>query len=146
MTSKSVGGVNGRECGDCAACCVYLKIPILNKPALTPCQHLAYEIDGYTSKGCEACGLYEDRPLVCNLYSCLYLLGYGTDEDRPDRSGILADTMNKIDNAIECKPLWEGADVDSADTIERLSQETGKVALVTTYLETRLCRVVGKPV
>lgn len=142
-----------RNCGECIACCSYLKIPELDKKGLEHCRHLklsdpVQEGILQLSSGCNNCGIYDDRPEVCRKYSCLWLAGYGKDEDRPDKSLVLIDTIHAIENAIECKPLCEGAaeTEKGRKAIRRMSRQSDKVALVTTFTETRLFRVVGRPV
>jgi hypothetical protein len=97
---------------------------------------------------CGNCKINPTKPEVCKGYVCLWLAGYGDEEDRPDRSGILADTLHRIDNAVECRPLWEGA-VDSVagmTAIRRISHGTGKPALVAKFRERGMDRVVGRGV
>jgi Fe-S-cluster containining protein len=141
-----------RSCGDCIACCVYLKIPALDKPGLAHCQHLNLaepEEEGklQLSAGCDNCSIYEDRPEVCKSYSCMWLAGYGDESDRPDKSFMLIDTIHRIENAVECKPLFEGAEDTAAgrQAVRRISRSSNKVALVTSFYETKLKRVVGRP-
>ena len=75
--------IPGRNCGECTACCVALRIDTesLQKHADVPCQHLS-ETAG--------CGVYETRPPVCQEWYCgwRYMEQLG-DEWRPDRSRIL---------------------------------------------------------
>lgn len=75
-------------CGSCTACCTVLKIEEpLNKPAMEPCKHLC-------DKGC---GIYADRPKVCQTFECLWLASQGfRDPDtrfpkvmRPDACGLM---------------------------------------------------------
>lgn len=146
-----------RSCGDCIVCCVYLKIdqPELQKPALSHCKHLClknpvkknelqYSTDGQT----ENCRIYENRPTVCKGYSCLWVQGHGDEEDRPDKSGILIDTLHSIENAIECKPIGPGFEdrPEAVAAIERISRSTNKVALVASFYERKFSRVVGRPI
>ncbi len=133
-----------RTCGACAACCVYLKISALGKEALTPCPHLAGDARGYTAGGC---AIQDTKPDVCRDYYCMWRLGHGGERDRPDECGIMADTLHNIAGAVECKQLWDGA-ADAprgAKAIIRISQSSGRVAMVASYKETRLVRVVGRP-
>ena len=47
--------------------------------AHVPCKH----------QGSGGCAIYDTRPGPCAQYSCMWLLGWGADEDRPDRLGLL---------------------------------------------------------
>ena len=74
--------VVGRECGDCAVCCVLPRIdtPELKKAAGEACPNC-------TGQGC---GIYETRPPICHAFEC----GWKRVEDmppeaRPDRLGFL---------------------------------------------------------
>ncbi len=75
--------VDGRECGDCTACCAVLAIVEdgMHKPPGVMCQH------------CTAgpgCAIYQTRPQVCRGFHCGWRLLGDLDESwRPDRSGIL---------------------------------------------------------
>jgi len=75
--------VPNRNCGECTACCVTLRIdePSLKKHADTPCSNLSAKGD---------CEIYNDRPPTCRGYYCgwrhLDILG---DKWRPDRSKIM---------------------------------------------------------
>lgn len=81
--SNESGLVPNRNCGECAECCVTLRIdePNLKKYADTPCSNLSQNGD---------CKIYIDRPSTCRAFYCgwrhLDQLG---DEWRPDRSKIL---------------------------------------------------------
>lgn len=75
--------VPGRECGDCTACCVNLRIhsAALKKPANFPCVHLA---------GSGGCGIYASRPTACRSFHCGWrMLGGLGDAWRPDRSKVM---------------------------------------------------------
>ena len=127
-----------RTCGDCVACCIYLRIEELDKAGLDPCSFLADPGPG--------CGIYGWHPAVCKGYRCTWLDGHGEEEDRPDRSGVLIDRTKRIHGAVECKPLSQGA----ADTeegrraIERVCKDAGAVGLVLSYCEQRLVRAQGR--
>jgi Fe-S-cluster containining protein len=138
------------------ACCVYLKIdqPELQKKAMSPCEHLIMiepqkkNTVTYRSRVHNNCGIYENRPSVCQGYKCLWLLGHGEDIDRPDQSGILCDTLHSIEGAIECKSLFDGASETAygLNTIKRMSASTGKVALIPSFYERKLKKVIGRPI
>lgn len=75
--------VKGRECGDCSACCVSLRIneSNLKKEADTPCQNLG-------KKG--GCSIYKQRPPVCINWFCAWRHMDNLGEEwRPDKSGIM---------------------------------------------------------
>jgi hypothetical protein len=73
--------LSGRDCGDCAACCVELAIddPELQKPDEVPCPHLA----------AHGCTVYERRPHTCRTWYCGWRLIALGDDMRPDRSKVL---------------------------------------------------------
>lgn len=75
---------NFRACGECYACCVHLGIEELKKWPGQACKHL----DG--AHGPEhRCSIYEKRPGACSGYYCAWLVGFGAEGDRPDKSGVL---------------------------------------------------------
>lgn len=74
-----------RKCGECTACCKILPVVELSKPALTRCKHQRH------GKGC---AIYDQRPLSCRLWSCLWLTDPQTaDLSRPDRSHYVIDPV-----------------------------------------------------
>jgi hypothetical protein len=80
--------VSGRECGDCAVCCIAPSINTeeFQKPIGIRCQHLC---DG------GGCSIYETRYRVCRAYHCAWrYLKFLGEEWRPDRSGVLIDLMS----------------------------------------------------
>lgn len=67
-----------RKCGACTLCCTTLAVPELGKKNGERCVHL-------TSEGC---GIYEDRPLSCQVFECAWLQGAGDGlHTRPDFTG-----------------------------------------------------------
>lgn len=68
-----------RTCGGCTACCSRLRIEALRKPQCMACPH--QEEAG--------CGIYEKRPHECRAFLCGWLLGWGEEDDRPDKSGFI---------------------------------------------------------
>lgn len=75
-----------RECGGCTACCKTHRIPELAKVSGEWCP--------FCTAG-EGCSVYRTVgfPKSCRKYRCAWLLGWGLDEDRPDRSFVVADTQ-----------------------------------------------------
>lgn len=78
-------GVTGRTCGDCQMCCTTFPIHALEKPAFTRCPNQ-----------CEAgCSIYNNRPVECRQFVCMWLNGIFDERDRPDRLGVLFDIMTE---------------------------------------------------
>lgn len=72
-----------RECGSCHVCCVQVPVAAFEKPAGVPCHHLN------VIQPCGACGIYEQRPSECKVYTCAWLDGLLSDELKPDATGLL---------------------------------------------------------
>ena len=75
--------VDGRECGDCTACCFEITIddPNLAKPPRQSCVNC-------TSEGCS---IYPTRPQSCRVWFCAWRrLAALPDALSPDKSGLLA--------------------------------------------------------
>lgn len=75
--------VEGRECGDCVACCVELTIedPELVKLPGVACEHLL-------KKG--GCSIYQTRPETCKNWYCMWRFMPLLDDGwRPDLKGVL---------------------------------------------------------
>lgn len=77
-----------RSCGECSACCTVLGVVDLEppKPDYTRC------VDCRPSGGCAR---YDTRPPTCAGYVCGWLHGWGADEDRPDKLGLILEPWNK---------------------------------------------------
>ena len=91
-TDHDAALVDGRDCGDCTACCIDLNIdqPDLVKLSDQPCVH------------CDAggCGIYPRRPSVCRAFHCGWrLIPWLGAEWRPDRIGIM---VRALDPAEAC--------------------------------------------
>lgn len=135
-----------RECGECSACCVWFDFDIngTHKPMQTPCKELCNEMDGtHSCNGTNNCGIYETRPKPCREYICAWLYGYGNEEDRPDKSGIMLDNIEWVPGAIVAKQMWRSAYATKAGegAIRRISEQMDKPVLI---LSTNW--VIGKPV
>jgi len=78
-----------RQCGECAACCAWTRLEFLpDKPRGELCPH------AHTDTATQGrCSIYETRPSVCKGFSCSWLDGYLDNDARPDRSGMLFETM-----------------------------------------------------
>jgi hypothetical protein len=71
--------VPDRSCGTCTACCTEVAVESVGKPHQCRCEHQTYT----------GCGIYDARPSQCRVFYCLWRMGFGTGDDRPDRSGVL---------------------------------------------------------
>ena len=79
------------DCGTCTYCCHVMKVKELNKPANTACTHC---IEG------NGCAIYNDRPVSCRQYECLWLRSQQFDKPlsaglRPDRCKVVIGTLNQ---------------------------------------------------
>lgn len=68
-----------RKCGLCTACCTVLGVPELTKAAHAPCEHQCGD----------GCAIYDDRLPTCKGFYCAWRLNYFTDDDRPDKTGVV---------------------------------------------------------
>ena len=66
-----------RRCGSCSECCIALSVKEIEKPSMVRCESVC-------SAGCR---VYESRPESCKSFECLWLMGAGSNADRPDRIG-----------------------------------------------------------
>jgi|HubBroStandDraft_6_1064221.scaffolds.fasta_scaffold104779_2 hypothetical protein len=80
-----------RTCGECYRCCVAFGIPELNKYQDQACRHL----DGRNPTA--RYSIYADRPVACRQYTCLWRDDLFDEEDRPNKSGVIAhcDQLNE---------------------------------------------------
>lgn len=72
-----------RSCGDCQECCRVLAVnsETVSKPAWLRCRHQC----------ATGCGVYEERPTPCAVYRCMWKLGWGPKNYRPDRLGLVVE-------------------------------------------------------
>ncbi len=112
---------------------------------LTRCVHCTCKTDhvGTTTKG--NCSIYADRPPACKEYRCHWLMGHGAEGDRPDRSGMLIDNLKFIENYLQAKPLWSGAQntMEANEAINNISRSTDTPVGVASYPEAQLIKVIG---
>ena len=80
-----------RSCGGCTACCKTHEIRELEKPEGRWCAHC--EI----GKGCR---IYAEKPKGCAAFECMWLQGVGKEEDRPDRSRVVMDSLDFGDGVL----------------------------------------------
>jgi hypothetical protein len=77
-------GQGQRECGGCRVCCKSPEIPLFGKPADTWCTHAI--VGGGETGGCR---IYSQRPHGCAEFRCGWLMGLGSEQDRPDKLGVM---------------------------------------------------------
>lgn len=70
----------GRECGECQACCNLVAVEQLRKPYGVNCEHQ-----------CSAgCGIYQNRPGVCRVFACGWKLRPDMPPElRPEKCGLM---------------------------------------------------------
>ena len=93
---QSYHHVSNRHCGECTICCAVMPVTELQKPEYTACSYC-------TTTGCT---VYESRPLTCRGWSCEWWTGrLGlTEEQRPDKLGLLFSFHPRFIVAHECQP------------------------------------------
>lgn len=93
--AQEAGDAGKRVCGDCALCCVVLRVDELGKPGGTHCPALHPAFRGGGRSGGDplpgGCSIHATRPPICRAYRCAWLQGRFRDDDRPDRLGALVD-------------------------------------------------------
>ena len=92
-----------RVCGGCTACCESLEVRegSFHKGAGERCpQCLA-------GRGC---GIYSERPLVCEAFRCEWLKGWGGKDERPDCTGIILDFHREGLFADGVLQMWEAVE------------------------------------
>jgi hypothetical protein len=85
-----------RSCGTCTACCSIFTIEATNSPAYRWCEHCTPGV---------GCAVYTDRPAECRNFFCLWRTGFGTDDDRPDRHGVVIDLQVEPDDHLVIR-VW----------------------------------------
>jgi len=105
-----------RTCGECYRCCVAFGIPELQKYQDQSCRHL----DGRNPTA--RCAIYADRPKACREYFCLWREGHFDDEDRPDKSGVIAHFSQLESGRIELDLTIDDRGKDVGETISRIHE------------------------
>ncbi len=128
-----------RPCGECSACCTALGVAEIKKDAGIACCHIGQEGKG--------CSIYPDRPRSCRDFQCLWRIGAGTDDERPDRVGIVLNTTlpdHPGHPAMVALEAWPGAFEDSYEFLRRIATE-GDGRLVFLVKDHQPRRVLGPP-
>jgi len=90
--------VEGRTCGSCTACCFILGVPEVPTACYEPCPNCRTKKRGRRGNKKAGCVIYEERPPLCVAYECLWLQGGLRNQDRPDRLGVMFDTLIRQDD------------------------------------------------
>ena len=161
-----------RTCGTCVVCCVYPSIneSTLKKDALKACEHLdnvpdpprsqergntfdmpLFESEHYRGPSNANCTIYKNRPACCSHYRCAWIDGFGDEQDRPDKAGMVFDVYSPqgpLQYGLIGKPLWLGAEDKGKGmrATENISRSSGMPVLVLHFTESRLLRVAGRGV
>jgi hypothetical protein len=119
--------VKGRTCGDCTLCCNVFEISEF--PEKNP---------GEWCKHCQpgqGCGIYAERPLSCSGFRCMWLIGVGQEDDRPDKLGMVLSMApwDDTDRFIRASPDPQRPDV----------WKTGRANLMLSHLSNKYAVVVS---
>ena len=101
------------KCGDCTACCYTHNAGPVKPKLFTWCKH----------KTCSGCGIYEERPEGCQVYSCFWLQTGMTDlKLRPDTLGAVIDVTREFNTPLPVIMFWETetGDVENSIGVSRL--------------------------
>ncbi len=66
-----------RSCEDCTLCCKTHGVRSISKKPHTWCTHCTIGA---------GCTIYENRPHECRDFTCMWLEGFGDEDERPDKS------------------------------------------------------------
>jgi hypothetical protein len=95
-------GKEQRRCRQCDACCTVLAVEEVAKPEFERCDY-----QGQSKPGC---AIYEERPESCRIWSCAWLQGFGTGNDRPDKLGLILDAVETVGGpTVQAREVWHGA-------------------------------------
>jgi hypothetical protein len=123
---------NERSCKGCFVCCSAIPItdPKIGKGWNEPCKHL--DSDG--------CGIYDERPEGCRVFSCLWKMGQTPLDRRPEESGIMLIPGTGVEDfqspVFIAHEIWEGAatEEDNAEWLGAL-KKFAVVVVAPTYDE-----------
>jgi hypothetical protein len=129
-----------RPCDGCTECCSVFGVDEIEKDPWIPCDQLSHE----------GCSIYETRPKQCRGFHCLWQSGVGTQDDRPDRLGVIyAATNGRTDftrqQEIQAYEIEPGA--FDEPRVVKLSQrfvDKGRLVIGHTY-EGETFRFMGPP-
>jgi hypothetical protein len=145
-----------RQCYECDVCCKIAEVKENDffKPAGKPCQYL--------DKGCTIFD-QDKRPKMCSSYQCGWLRGFGKENDRPDKSGVML-SISAFNGGtwIFVQELWEDAHkttgkniiIDISKKVDipiivsdfntKLGEDYGDYVIIKNSLESRSNKIRGE--
>lgn len=87
-----------RQCGGCTACCTTHEVREIHKPVCQPCQ--------FCEEGV-GCKVYGHHPKGCREFVCEWIKGFGPEDSRPDRSGVVLDLQESPALGTATLTIWE---------------------------------------
>ncbi len=109
-----------RTCGSCSLCCfTHMVRPregesFEQKEGDTWCKHC---VQG------SGCGIYATRPIACQEFECGWLVGLGTEEERPDKTQVVMHRFHISERAFIVRMTEAAPDALQAPSIQRVIQE-----------------------
>lgn len=80
-----------RQCGTCTFCCTIKSVNRNDGTVLTPANKPCLLL----KQGGAGCNVYASRPALCRAYHCLWRVGAGDNDARPDQCGALIDIVDE---------------------------------------------------
>ena len=109
----------GRQCGECTACCMVMGVAEVPTPFYSACPR-------QTETGC---GVYDKHPGACRDFYCEWLVGGLTEDDRPDKLGLVFVSTRTVDGGkqsvvVAAYEVWsQAADSERARAIFATSND-----------------------
>lgn len=120
---------SNRSCGECDACCVWLDV---EDEGIAHTRGVRCPRLGDDGK----CQSYDERPRTCRDFECLWLVGFGGEEDRPDRLGVILHLMPPTSGVVvvAANEIRPGA-VDEKRAAETIKEIAWQAPVITVRLD-----------
>jgi hypothetical protein len=105
-----------RQCDGCTACCTVMGVTELGKGNFIDCQHV---VD-------RGCGIYGSHPKSCKDFVCMWRIGVGSDEQKPNLIGLVIDTTrpgHTFHPGLFIRELWDGAIEEQDEFVGNLASK-----------------------